>query len=352
MENIKITVCTLTYNRFLDLENLIRSYLSLSYKNSELLVLDDLGSVETEDVVKKWQKTDNRIKYHKNDTNLGFINNLKQSYRLAKGDVIVFMGDDDIFIDNLALNYFAKAFAKPQVGVVKAAQILYKKGVINQAYHIQNKNEEITYFEKGADTLRSLWFESLSITGLAFRLCQQLYDSVNDFSTLYPQFEHMGQVCLEYQSASINKYIVGVQSHGGQLNCISYSLDGKETNLIDDWLAVYYRVESKARHSGKPFITNYEFRSRLAKFIPLFFPYTRITSGFAKTARVIMRTIMIYPIILFYPTFIISSFVSTVLPSDANALLTEIVKKKRLQNDLAEEQVSSYNAELSKYYSN
>lgn len=346
----KITVCTLTFNRIGDLENLIRSYLTLSYENSELLIIDDLGNAQTESLVKKWQSNNAKIKYHKNKENLGFFRNLKQSYSLAQGEIIVFMGDDDVFLDQKALHYFDKAFNDSRIGVVKAAQLLYKNGTLNQAYAMPPHGGEITVYDRGVETYRELWFESLSITGLAFRLCPELYEAINDSPTLYPQFEHMGLLCLKYKSASINRYLVGVQSHEGQLNCISYMLDGKQTNLIDDWMAVYKRMVKTSAKQRSMILTQYEFRSKLAKFIPLFFPYSRLSSGFLSTARVIAKTVSLYPIIVFYPLFVVASVMSLLLPRHTITLVIEYVKKKKLHSILTKNEIEKYNEMLNRYY--
>jgi len=200
----RITVCVPTYNRFQDLDNLIVSFLKQDYENSELLVFDDLGSEKIGAVTRKWMKKSKKIFYHKNSKNLGFSNNMRQAFGLASGNIIVFMGDDDIFIDDIALSLFAKAFENERVGAVKASQILFRKKMVNQAFPLKKGKREIIYYKNGNETYENLWFESISVSGLAFRNNSEISKLVSNSVTLYPQVELMGLVCLKYFSAEEN----------------------------------------------------------------------------------------------------------------------------------------------------
>jgi hypothetical protein len=295
-------------------------------------------------------KKDKRIVYHKNKKNIGFSQNLKQSYHLAKGKFILFMGDDDIFLDRNTLQYFTKAFDDKSVGVVKAAQLLYKKNGLNQAYPIATNHSNFTTFEAGLESYRELWFESLSITGLSFRICPELFSAINLAPTLYPQVEHMGILCLTYKSVCINKYLVGVQSHDGQLNCISYYLGNKKTDLLNDWMALYKRISKFAKHKQQKFLHLPEFKAKLASFIPLFFPYNRLTNGITNSLIIVIKTIQLYPPIIFNKFFVISSIVSLILPKLLLRLLIEKIKAKRLRSQINEKEISGYNKLLKQYY--
>lgn len=347
---IDITVCVLTYNRYKDLENLILSFTKQQYRSAELLIVDDRGTPKTEEVVRKWLKKDSRIRYHKNSKNLGFFRNLKQSYKLARGKVIVFMGDDDIFIESDALEWIMKPFADEHVGSVKASQILYRNGMVNQAYVMPEHQDDVSVYDRGPESYRNLWFESLSITGLAFRICPELIDALNDEPTLYPQVEHMGRLCLDYKSAAVHKYLVGVQSHDGQLNCMTYELDGIKTTMMEDWLAVFRRIREHADQTGKKCITESEFRRRFSRFVPIFFPYNRLSNGWTDTFWGAVKTLRLSPSVLLFPMFLAATATSLLLPPPILRTLIETIKRKRTKHLLPQKDIDRYNRLLKEYY--
>jgi glycosyltransferase involved in cell wall biosynthesis len=320
------------------------------YDNSELLILDDLGSEKIGEVARKWMKKSKRILYHKNVKNLGYSNNMRQAFKLALGEIIVFMGDDDIFIDNSALSLFAKAFENKRVGVAKASQIIFKNGKVNQVFPLKKDKDEIIFYESGNNTFDNLWFESISVSGLAFRNDKLVKELVNDSVTLYPQVELMGYACLWFDSAEINRNIIAVQSHDGQLNCISYLLDGVKTNIVDDWISMYDRINKVASTEKVKFIGKKQFLEKLTKFVLFFLPYSSLTSGRVETAKFILNTVKRNRNILITPFFFISSSVSLFLPKKFIIYLTEIVKKKRLKNQLPQDEIMRLNNLLANYY--
>ncbi len=107
-----ITVVITTYNRPDTLRQTIQSVLDQTYKNLEILVIDDcsLGN-EINNLIKDLQRIDNRISFYKQSQNRGFEENLNYYVKLAKGEFFLWLNDDD-WIDNFyiekCLNYKLK----------------------------------------------------------------------------------------------------------------------------------------------------------------------------------------------------------------------------------------------------
>lgn len=349
-KNYKITVCVPTYNRYKDLSNLIQTFLNQDYRDSNLLILDDLGSSNIEKIAMRWMKKSKRIKYKKNKKNLGYSNNMRQAFQFADGDIIVFMGDDDIFVDNHALSLISKAFNKSNIGVAKASQIIFKNGRVNQVYPLKQHKPGIIYYKKGKDTYENLWFESLSISGLAFRNTQFVKELVNNSITLYPQVELMGLVCLTYGSAEINKHIIGVQSHSGQLNCVTYTLNGKMTNIVEDWLNIFFRIQDYAIDNNLSFINRNNFIDNFSRFIYIFFPYNSLNSGRASSFSLLKLILKYNKEILYIPGFWAVTISSLFLPDEILKFLMEKIKRRRLLKILNQDEIKDYNYLLSSYY--
>ncbi len=92
---ISIALCT--YNGEKYLEKQLTSILSQTYSNLEVVVVDDGSTDGTEDLIVKYAATDDRIKFFKNDVNLGFNKNFERAISLTTGDFIAISDQDDVW---------------------------------------------------------------------------------------------------------------------------------------------------------------------------------------------------------------------------------------------------------------
>ena len=94
---ISIIICT--YNRAHTISGSIESVLNQNLKEWELLILDDASTDNTEDIVKKYLN-DSRIRYIKNQQNLGIAKNRNLGIEQSKSDLIAMLDSDDVWIEN------------------------------------------------------------------------------------------------------------------------------------------------------------------------------------------------------------------------------------------------------------
>ena len=89
-----ITVIIPTYNRAANIGMAIESVLAQTYRDFELLIVDDGSNDNTEDVVKKYN--DSRIRYVKYTPNQGAAHARNVGIKEAKGKYIAFHDSDDL----------------------------------------------------------------------------------------------------------------------------------------------------------------------------------------------------------------------------------------------------------------
>ena len=97
MTKVSIQMCT--YNRAQFIEKAIKSVLSQTFKDWELIILDDASTDNTEEIIQKYLQ-DERIKYFKNEQNLGITKNRNKSLSLSNGEYVAVLDSDDYWIDN------------------------------------------------------------------------------------------------------------------------------------------------------------------------------------------------------------------------------------------------------------
>ena len=93
--NIKISVIIPTYNRGKIIGNSIKSVLNQTFKNLEIIVVDDGSKDNTKEIVDEFK--DERVRYIKLNNNTGAANARNIGIKNAIGQYISFQDSDDIF---------------------------------------------------------------------------------------------------------------------------------------------------------------------------------------------------------------------------------------------------------------
>lgn len=94
--DIKISIILPAFNVENTLTYSIESVLRQTYKNFELIIINDCSTDKTDEIIQTFK--DHRIVYIKNEINLGLIKNLNNAISIAKGEYIARIDGDDIWI--------------------------------------------------------------------------------------------------------------------------------------------------------------------------------------------------------------------------------------------------------------
>lgn len=74
----------------------VQSIQNQTYKNLEIIIIDDGSTDDTCSIIEELAKSDDRIKFYKNEKNLKIVKTLNRALSLAKGEYIARMDGDDI----------------------------------------------------------------------------------------------------------------------------------------------------------------------------------------------------------------------------------------------------------------
>ena len=94
--NDLVSIIMPSYNTGKFIAESINSVLNQTYKNWELIIVDDCSTDNTDSVVKNFQDT--RIRYFKNEVNSGAAISRNKALREAKGRWIAFLDSDDLWM--------------------------------------------------------------------------------------------------------------------------------------------------------------------------------------------------------------------------------------------------------------
>ncbi|MBE7175517.1 MAG: glycosyltransferase [Mucilaginibacter polytrichastri] len=94
-DNVSVSVITVYYNRQDDVDDSIRSILNQSHPDFEFIIIDDCSKDDTFQKLSSFA-SDPRVRLIRNETNQGFVRNVKMGVELARGKYIAIHGSGDI----------------------------------------------------------------------------------------------------------------------------------------------------------------------------------------------------------------------------------------------------------------
>ena len=97
MNNDLVSIIMPSHNTAKFIGDSIRSVLAQTYRNWELIVVDDASNDGTENVVEEFVTADSRIRYFKNESNRGAAYSRNRALREANGRWIAFLDSDDLW---------------------------------------------------------------------------------------------------------------------------------------------------------------------------------------------------------------------------------------------------------------
>jgi teichuronic acid biosynthesis glycosyltransferase TuaG len=100
----KVSIITPSFNSSKFIAETIQSVQNQTYKNWEMIIVDDASTDETEAIVRAIIEKDNRIQFYKLDENSGPAVARNTGIEKASGDYMTFIDADDIWFPNFIEN--------------------------------------------------------------------------------------------------------------------------------------------------------------------------------------------------------------------------------------------------------
>lgn len=101
----KISILICAYNSSKYLDRCLSSAINQTYKNIEIICVDDYSSDKTLSILKKYQKLDNRVTIYSNEKNKGIPYNRNFLINVSHGDYFFFLDSDDWMPKNACKNF-------------------------------------------------------------------------------------------------------------------------------------------------------------------------------------------------------------------------------------------------------
>jgi glycosyltransferase involved in cell wall biosynthesis len=133
-----VSICIPAYNGAPYLAECIESALAQSFGDIEVLVVDDCSVDDTVAIARSYARRDHRVHVSQNSSNLGLVGNWNHSVRLARGEWVKFLHQDDRLAADCVEQMLS--VAKPGVDLVAVRrQILFHNDTEDDLKHIYTR---------------------------------------------------------------------------------------------------------------------------------------------------------------------------------------------------------------------
>ena len=145
--NPLISIIIPVYNTEKHLEKCLESAINQTYKNIEIIVVNDCSPDNSEEIIKSYIQKDDRIIYLKNPTNAGTHETRKAGVLQARGEYILFLDSDDWF-DLDACEKITKTIQQHSPDLIQISLKTLTKDSVKKANLLFNKLQGQKCFEE------------------------------------------------------------------------------------------------------------------------------------------------------------------------------------------------------------
>ena len=210
-ENPKVSICIPNYNYGRFIGDAIQSALEQTYKNFELIIVDNCSTDNSEEVIKSF--SDPKIRFYKNDRNIGLTRNWNTCLSLARGEYITLLHADDELTPNSIEKRVGILDKNPNVGLVYSSCIFIDgKGAVTGEFYPYDRG----YIMRGEDEFKRLVIHDyISVATVMVR--KKCYEALGDFSEEYAYCTDWGmwlRIALNYNMSFIYEPLGYYRRHG------------------------------------------------------------------------------------------------------------------------------------------
>lgn len=214
-EQVLVSVLIPCFNAEKYVEDAVRSIMTQTYENLEIVLIDDCSTDGTPQILDRLKETDDRIKVYRNEENLKLIKTLNKGLELCSGEYIARMDSDDISFPTRIEKQVNFLNENVDYGIVSAMFFTFKNLDGKKNLYINpSTNEELRaflLFKSGICHPAVMMRRSL-FTELSFRF-EDEYLHVEDYAL-------WSKVMYKTKLANLNEPLLYYRVHESQISTI------------------------------------------------------------------------------------------------------------------------------------
>jgi glycosyltransferase involved in cell wall biosynthesis len=255
MPDLKFSILIPTYNGAEFIGETLRSILSQSFQNFEIIIQDDTSTDNTIEVINSFNEP--RIKIFQNEKNLGYSRNLDSLSRKATGDIIYLMGQDDILAEDNLLNTLKAFQISEDIGAVARPYFWFDEKItkpVRATRQLNPEKDEIVKITDDFDRIILTIDVAGQLSGLAMRI---KYLDTSFHEDIFPCHVYPFIAILKkHPIVFLKDYNLAVRIRSSQSRSVSWIYD---KSPIQSWVDFANQLfsEKELEKFRKYFIENY-----------------------------------------------------------------------------------------------
>ena len=201
-----ISIILPIYNGEKYMRESIESILAQSYRNWELLIIDDGSTDNTQAISQEYENRDCRIHYIKNEKNMRLPRTLNRGFSLAIGDYLTWTSDD---------NYYYPTAIEKMVDALKS----HNKDFVFASCDIINADGKVIEVISVNDNSPKMLVGSNSV-GACFMYSRKVYETIGNYDpelTLVEDFDYWQRVVAKFSPICISEKLYAYRWHESAL---------------------------------------------------------------------------------------------------------------------------------------
>ncbi len=212
-QNSLVSVICLCYNHSDFVIESLQSVINQSYKNIELIIVDDCSNDNSVAVIKKWLKNFSEIQFIANDKNLGNTKAFNKAVQFAKGEYIIDLAADDILLPNcviLQVEKFEKSKYKNLGLVYGNCENIYENGGFDSYYFEVDSNKKVIEKRITGDIYKTVISTGKGICSVTALIKKDVFDAIGgyDESLAYEDLDFWIRLSRNYEVDFIDEILV------------------------------------------------------------------------------------------------------------------------------------------------
>jgi len=243
---MKMSILMPVYNGSAVLADTLRNVLGQSFGDYELIVNDDCSTDDTPDIVRSFGDT--RIKFARNEVNLGYPGNLEACRRRGGGEILFLMGQDDLLAKDAILQTSNAFELAEDIGAVTRPFFWFDTDVsrpVRAVRQLDPNRDEVVRIADPYERIAAVFHTVGQLSGLALRA--EYVDRPFHADVFPCHIYPFASIMKRHPIAFLKDYTVAVRIETSQCRSVSRIY---EKSPVQSWIDMYSGVFEEPEFSA------------------------------------------------------------------------------------------------------
>ena len=236
--NPLVTVICICFNQESFVIESLNSVINQSYRNIELIIIDDCSTDNSKKAIFSWLEKHPEIPFISNETNLGITKSFNKALQLAKGDYIIDLAADDVLLADCVMsqvNTFKNSPFK-NLGVVYGnAELISEVGSFVSYYFPINDQKKVIKKRITGDIYENVLSDFHSMCSVSAMIKKSVFDYLDgyDESLAYEDLDFWIRASRLYEFDFIDEILVQKRIASNSLGTYFFKIDDTRAKKIN-----------------------------------------------------------------------------------------------------------------------